>query len=62
MNPFNGETKLRTNVFFLFYETLQVYSQIPETKSYEYIFCYIFIIIYLLHTELFSELDYIIYI
>ena len=33
---------------------LEAYSQTPEIKSYEYIFDYIFLFTYLLHTELVS--------
>ena len=60
MNCFIGETEYGTNVFggtfhrsslTLYLTNLELYLQTPVTNSYEYIFCYIILFIYLLHTE-----------
>ena len=47
-----GDTFHRSS-FTLYLTNLEVYSQTPETNSYAYIFCDIFIFTYFLHTELF---------
>ena len=63
MNCFVEETQHGTNVFgdtfhrsslTTYLTNLELYSQSSETKSYEYIFCYIILFIYRLHTELVS--------
>ena len=63
MNCFIGETYYGTNVFgdtfrrsslTLYLTNLELYSQAPKTKSYEYIFCYIILFTYRLHAELAS--------
>ena len=38
----------------LYLTNLEIYSEIPETKSYKYIFGYIFLFTYLLDTEFIS--------
>ena len=61
MNCFIGKTSYGTNVFgdtfhrsslTVYLTNLELYSQTPETKSYEYIFCYIILFIYRLHMQL----------